>query len=428
MERMLCRLLHKQKFIEFSAQELISLSALRGVSVRELLPEMEGSYSSDYDLAEAAANKVKKSPILKVQLPLAVAQYVVSRSVCVEKFVRLIGEGSTLEDLLEDCLRRVSDDAEVRNMIAQETTFAFEIDVIYGKIDKPEQREIIDRFAVLPFAGKVAMKEPERKFVVIRDLRALDKWYFGLQVAHTREGSKRWYNRYMLTKREYLGPTSTDTELAILMVNQAQVVPGSIILDPFCGTGSILVAAAHFKALCFGCDIDMRVLRGWSVGRSTSDSPGNIFTNFDVYGLEYPEIIRNDVSLNIWRQEGLFDAVICDPPYGIRAGSRKKTTRSENSTETYESRNAILDLLDFSAKVLRVGGRLVYLLPTDRDVYDIRDIPVHPDLRLVANSENLLSSRISRRLITLEKIGGEGGVTQGGEFLTSVKDKYYDRK
>jgi tRNA (guanine10-N2)-methyltransferase len=110
------------------------------------------------------------------------------------------------------------------------------------------------------------MTDPARRFVVIRDMR-VGKWFFGLQVSHTREGAKRWYNRYMLTKREYLGPTSTDTELAFLMCNQAQITSESVVFDPFCGTGSILVAAANFRAMCFGADIDMRVLRGWSVGR-----------------------------------------------------------------------------------------------------------------------------------------------------------------
>lgn len=33
------------------------------------------------------------------------------------------------------------------------------------------------------------------------------------------------------------------------------------MFDPFAGTGSILVAAAHFGAVTLGADIDIRVLR-----------------------------------------------------------------------------------------------------------------------------------------------------------------------
>ena len=33
------------------------------------------------------------------------------------------------------------------------------------------------------------------------------------------------------------------------------------MFDPYAGTGSILVAAAHLGAQTLGCDIDMRVIR-----------------------------------------------------------------------------------------------------------------------------------------------------------------------
>lgn len=40
-----------------------------------------------------------------------------------------------------------------------------------------------------------------------------------------------------------------------------QVSRGSLVFDPFVGTGSILVAAAHRGAYTFGADIDMRVIK-----------------------------------------------------------------------------------------------------------------------------------------------------------------------
>ena len=44
------------------------------------------------------------------------------------------------------------------------------------------------------------------------------------------------------------------------MNNLAQVEKGKIVFDPFFGTGSIMVSSAHFGALCYGADIDIRVL------------------------------------------------------------------------------------------------------------------------------------------------------------------------
>ena len=72
------------------------------------------------------------------------------------------------------------------------------------------------------------------------------------------------------------------------MVNQGKVAKNSLVLDPFVGTGSILIAASHFGALCFGGDLDMRVLKGYKVGRSTTGRKADIFTNFSNYGLEIP--------------------------------------------------------------------------------------------------------------------------------------------
>ena len=40
-----------------------------------------------------------------------------------------------------------------------------------------------------------------------------------------------------------------------------QVQKGDLVYDPFVGTGSILVAAAHLGAHTIGADIDIRVVR-----------------------------------------------------------------------------------------------------------------------------------------------------------------------
>lgn len=41
-----------------------------------------------------------------------------------------------------------------------------------------------------------------------------------------------------------------DAQLAIVMANQAQIAPGHIVIDPFVGSGSLLIAAAHFGGIC----------------------------------------------------------------------------------------------------------------------------------------------------------------------------------
>jgi tRNA (guanine10-N2)-methyltransferase len=50
--------------------------------------------------------------------------------------------------------------------------------------------------------------------------------------------------KYDLKKRHYIGPTSLDHTLAIIMANVSHVKKGSVVLDPFVGTASLLVLSA----------------------------------------------------------------------------------------------------------------------------------------------------------------------------------------
>ena len=80
----------------------------------------------------------------------------------------------------------------------------------------------------------------------------------------------------------------------------------------------------------FGADLDTRVLFGAGVGRKSYNenveikSDYNIFTNWHHFGLPVPEIIIADILQQKYKRR--FDAIICDPPYGIRVKSKKDYT------------------------------------------------------------------------------------------------------
>ena len=73
--------------------------------------------------------------------------------------------------------------------------------------------------------------------------------------------------KYKMSERKFIGNTSMDVKLSFLMSNLGRITPNQLVLDPFVGTGSILVAAAHFGALVYGTDIDYKVVYG--IGKST---------------------------------------------------------------------------------------------------------------------------------------------------------------
>lgn len=213
--------------------------------------------------------------------------------------------------------------------------------------------------------------------------------YLGRFVAAGQRTTNRDFD---LKKRKYIGagavaasrvgPTSTCAELAFLMSNQVLSRKGAVMWDCFAGTGSLLIAATAHGSHCIGTDIDVRVLKGIKRGKRGDC----VRTNFDQYGLRYPELIRADLSALPLRFDGWWsrsrgvtrsiDGILCDPPYGIRAGARKTCTHVHENpplevreghiprTEVYDPDDVIVDLLDCAARTLVLGGRLAYLLPT----------------------------------------------------------------
>ena len=399
MELFLCSVITKPRFLEFSINELISLSSLYGVSPSLLFSHYSLPFSNELDYSEYFSKNLELNPYILVNLPsVETTQKISSRAVCIERFTKHLAQGNSLENLIENTINICQTSPEIKKIISEETSFAFRFDTYLNKISQEKKQEIIKAFSGVHLAGHVDLNDPVRMFIVSI---CKENYYFGIEVAKSKIKRCSFYHKYSLCDREYLGPTTTDIELAFLMANQAQISENSFVLDPFVGTGGILLAASHFKAICYGGDIDIRVLKGLGVGRSTKNTQADIFTNFKNYNFLRPEIFRCDTSNPCLRKIGFFDAVICDPPYGVRAGSRKSVKKT---TEVYESLDVFNDLLEFAASMLRIGGRLVYLLPTERAQYNPKGIPSHHLLRVVSNSENILSRKISRRLITMEKI------------------------
>jgi tRNA (guanine10-N2)-methyltransferase len=75
--------------------------------------------------------------------------------------------------------------------------------------------------------------------------------------------------------------------------------------------------AAHHKSCCIGTDIDGRQMRG--------KNQVSIATNLKHYNLEEPWMasIVMDIKHHAWSSvKPIFDCIVCDPPYGVRAGAK----------------------------------------------------------------------------------------------------------
>lgn len=138
-------------------------------------------------------------------------------------------------------------------------------------------------------------------------------------------------------------------------------------------------------------------------------------------------MLRADNNLPPWRPglKEMFDAIICDPPYGVRAGGRKSGGRKlikgvkgpytvpdekrDNhipSTAPYSLAECVHDLLHLAARMVVMGGRLVFFYPVLRgeDGTANPQFPEHPCFKLITSSEQILSFRYSRVLLTMVKV------------------------
>lgn len=337
-------------------------------------------------------------------------------------------------------------------------TWKMTVHTLGCKFDREEQNALRSQFAFLNFGGTVRMDGPDDEYILIREMSLDAKGgplstperpplaaFFGRILGGV---GRNWRagleNKYSLRNRAYLGPTSMDAELSLVMTNLARVEgssSGCVAFDPFVGTGSILLACGLRGARCVGTDIDLRVLRG-------DGKPTDVISNFRQYGLPRPELIRSDNSLyhRHYRDHGpLYDAIVTDPPYGIRAGARKSGSRKEAraisdehrgdhiaQTRPYAVSDVMADLLDVAARTLTVGGRLVYVIPSLSDDNDNdnggpeggfdedTDLPRHDCLRLLYTCfQPLQHPALGRRTVTMEKVAEYDAARRGG-YLAGV--------
>ena len=330
-------------FYNFGLTELLSVCEIYGIK--------NVKYNTDtfcYD--------INKEPYIEISFDgiedTSVCQKLIDRAALLKSIIKVYGEGETIDEVLLDIEKNNLE--EIKKEQESLKPFRFDIDFRGLSEERKVQLDMINQFDKFPFKAKVDIKNAERIFVIFRNVVENQKikkiiskkYYFGIQIVAKDDKKLRFYTKYDLVHRKYIGPTSTDHVLSFLMTNFAQVKEGQMVIDPFVGTGSLLIPPSIYKAICFGCDLDVRVLRGYSVGytrKSEEDKTpekrkGDIFSNFDDYNLERPQIIRQDINKPGFRkQNNLFDAIICDPPYGWRAGVRK-TGLSTNKKEKREKR------------------------------------------------------------------------------------------
>ncbi|XP_033126865.1 tRNA (guanine(10)-N2)-methyltransferase homolog [Anneissia japonica] len=417
--------LFAQDHVEFRVPELQSLVAIHGIKM------------------ELVENYDNKSPFLVVRLPSdESALLIMGRCILTKSVIELWARGNSRQEVYSKLREYPKDRSSLFS--GEDQSFCLRVHT-FGKTHTGEKKISIIQEVLqhLDFKGRANLSNPDNLFFLYEDYGINPNSapeepynvYFGRWIT---DGQRKLADKYSVKKRHFIGNTSMDAGLSFIMANQARITPNSFVFDPFVGTGSLLISCAHFGAYVMGADINYETIHG--CGKSSRKNQlyrgkdENIRANLRQYGLEhlYIDVLLADFSCNVWREQPMFDAIVTDPPYGIRESTRKIGSKKEKkleeehlqghipSSRSYCLADIFMDLLNFSAQYLCLNGRLVYWLPTHRPQYTDDHVPRHPCLSIVANSEQPLTSTVGRRLITMIKTRHVHECTDGAEMTEDL--------
>jgi tRNA (guanine10-N2)-dimethyltransferase len=177
---------------------------------------------------------------------------------------------------------------------------------------------------------KVSLKNPDKTFIgIITD----EKLLLGLKLTDI---TSRTFSERRPRKKPFFHPSAMPSKMARCMVNLTRVKAESLLLDPFCGTGTSLIEATFIGCRAVGVDAQRRMILGTQ-------------KNLRFFNIEAEGLVLADS-----RRPPFFkvDCVVTDPPYGRSSSTLKSTTKQ-----------LVEEVLASSFDLLGVGQRICIASP-----------------------------------------------------------------
>ncbi len=141
-----------------------------------------------------------------------------------------------------------------------------------------------------------------------------------------------------VSERPFFSPISLHPKYARMLINLTGVKRGGTVLDPFCGTGGIVIEAAEMGMKAIASDFDPEMIAGCR-------------ENMQFYGLDLHDFEVLDIA-DIGERFPNLDAICTDPPYG-----RSTKTGGEGIDSLYQRAGEAIP------KALKPGARAGIVLP-----------------------------------------------------------------
>jgi len=196
--------------------------------------------------------------------------------------------------------------------------------------------------------GRVDLEHPTYELSVIHGSR------IHLLLSRPEIMSQDWVVRKPRS-RAFFHPSAIFPKLSRALVNLSGVREGGILLDPFAGTGSILLEAFIVGALPVGIDVSSRMVRG-------------AVANERRYGQSWLGMVRAEMPSSPVRTA---DGIVTDAPYGRAA-----------STFGTDAEKVVENLLRISVDVLQKGRSLVMMHSSRARVRKVSEFTITGEHRL----------------------------------------------
>ncbi len=224
------------------------------------------------------------------------------------------------------------DISNLKNADLPEGSFAVRGKRFEGMMKDADSQGMIRRIGgILSEKRDVNLRDPD--FIVRMQMCDKVHLYIEERVTETDLLEKR-----KVGERPFFSPISLHPKYARALINLTGVKRGGTVLDPFCGTGGIVIEAAEMGMRAVASDFDPEMIAGCR-------------ENMEFYGLELADFETIDIG-EIGERFHDIDAVCTDPPYG-----RSTKTGGENIDHIYARAGISIP------SVMKSGSRAGIVLP-----------------------------------------------------------------
>lgn len=181
-----------------------------------------------------------------------------------------------------------------------------------NRSDHISSQHVVRTLAGIYTKGRsVTLKNPD---IEIRGLITDSTLYVGLKIAKI---NRSQFDERKVQNRPFFSPISLHPKIARVIVNLSSIKKNEILLDPFCGTGGILIEAGLIGLKIIGSDIEQKMIEGCK-------------KTLDYYKIKNYKLFCSDIG-DIGKYIDKVDAVVTDLPYG-----KSTTTKGEKMLKLYD--------------------------------------------------------------------------------------------